>query len=173
MKVQIERDIYIRATRCFELLTQARQTFRDYLNDLIPPNDPKYYRARNFLKEGRAFFDQTVQDAKKLLGPVPIYASKDFEGWRAQILEENKIVVHGQTLADLKAELEADEFLVSIMTLEEIGAYIDARFDAQQTGKRKLSNIKIRMTIDHLAGLLQEGQELQKSAQRKQQGLPV
>jgi len=173
VKVQIERDIYIRATRCFELLSQARQTFQDYLDDIIPPNDPTYYRARNFLKEGRAFFDQTVQDAKKLLGPIPIYASKDFEGWRAQILEENKIVVHGQTLEDLKTELLGDEFLQTLMTPREIEAYIGARFEAQQTGKRKLSNIKIRMTIDRLAGLLQDGQELQKSAQRKQQGLPL
>jgi hypothetical protein len=173
VKVQIERDIYIRATRCFELLSQARQTFRDYLDDVIPPNDPTYYRARNFLKEGRAFFDQTVQDAKKLLGPIPIYASKDFEGWRAQILEENKIVVHGRTLEDLKTELLGDEFLQTLMTPGEIEAYIGARFEAQQTGKRKLSNIKIRMTIDRLAGLLQDGQELQKSAQRKQQGLPL
>jgi hypothetical protein len=29
------------------------------------------------------------------------------------------------------------------------------------------------MTLDKLAGLLADGQELQKNAQRKQQGLPV
>ena len=173
MKVQIERDIYIRASRCFELLTQAGRTFRDYLDDLIPPNDPKYYRARNFLKEGKAFFDQTLQDAKKLLGPIPIYASKDFEGWRAQILEENKIVVHGETHAALEAELQADEYLASIMTPGEIAGYLESHFEGQRTGKRKLSNIKIRMLIDRLGMLLQEDQELQKSAQRKQQGLPL
>jgi hypothetical protein len=165
-QVQVERDIYIRATRAHELLSQARQTFQDYLDDVIPPNDPKYYRARNFLKEGKAFYDQ-------LLGPIPIYASKDFEGWRAQILEENKIVVHGQTLEDLRSELLNDDFIKTIMPPEEIGAYLDARFEAQKTGKRKLSNIKIRMTIDCLAALLQRGQELQRAAQRKQQGLPV
>ena len=172
-QVQIEREIYIRASRCHDLLASASGAFREYLDDRTPNSDPKYYRARNFLKEGKAFFDQTIQDAKKLLGPIPIYASKDFEGWRAKILEENKIVVHGQTLEDLKLELGEDDFVKKIMTPEDVSAYIEARFEAQKTGKRKLMNLKIRMIIDGLASLLHEGQELQKTAQRKQQGLPV
>ncbi len=172
-QVQIEREIYIRASRCHDLLTSAGGMFREYLDDQTPGSDPKYYRARNFLKEGKAFFDQTIQDAKKLLGPIPIYASKDFEGWRAKILEENKIVVHGQTLEDLKTELGEDDFVKKIMTPEDVSAYIEARFEAQKTGKRKLMNLKIRMIIDGLASLLHEGQELQKTAQRKQQGLPI
>jgi hypothetical protein len=173
MQVQIEREIYIRATRCQELLSKSIRTFRDYLTERIPANDPEYYRARNFLKEGKAFFDQTLQDAKKLLGPIPLYAPKDFEQSRSRLLVENKIVVQGRTLEELIAELQGDEFVRIIMTPAEVESYLRARFAAQNSGKRKLQNIKIRMTLDKLAELHVEGQELQKAAQRKQQGLPL
>jgi len=173
MKVQVEREIYIRATRCFELLSDSIRTFKDYLEDRIQATDPQYYRARNFLKEGKAFFDQTLQDAKKLLGPVPVYAAKDFEQWRSKALVENKIVVQGQTMDDLRTELANDDFIRGIMSAEEIESYLKAHFETQKSGKRKLANIKIRMTLDKLSELLAEGQALQKNAQRKQQGLPV
>lgn len=173
MQVQVERDIYIHATRAHDLLRDAVELFRNYLEPAHPAADPQYYRARSFLKEGKAFFDHTIQDAKKLLGPIPIYAAKEFEGWRSQVLVENKIVVQGRTLEELKAELVADEFVRTIMTPEEVDVYLQTRFENQKSGKRKLANIKIRMTLDKLALMLGEAQELQKTAQRKQQGLPI
>lgn len=173
MQVQVERDIYIHATRAHDLLRDAIELFRRYLEPGNPAGDPQYYRARSFLKEGKAFFDHAIQDAKKLLGPIPIYAAKDFEGWRNQVLVENKIVVQGRTLEELKTELTADEFVRAILTPEEIEAYLQSRFETQKTGKRKLANIKIRMTLDKLALMLGEAQEFQKTAQRKQQGLPL
>jgi len=170
--VQVERDIYIRATRSFELLTDAIKTFRDYLEERMPAADPQYYRARNVLKEGKAFYDMTLSDAKKLLGPIPVYAPKDFEQLRSRLLVENKIVVQGQTLEDLKHELQSDEFVMKLMSPAEIEDYLRAGFEAQKKGKRKLQNIKIRMCLDKLAALIAQGQELQKKAQLKQQGLP-
>jgi hypothetical protein len=171
-QVQLEREIYNRAARCNDLLAQAAEAFHDYLEERIPANDPKYYRARNFLKEGKAYFDQTLQDARKLLGPIPIYASKDFEQWRAEILEENRIVLHGQDREALKTELMSDEFVKTLMGPEDISAYFEAGYESQKAGKRKLANFKVRLIIDRLAELLQDGQDLQKAAQRKQQGLP-
>jgi len=173
MKVQVEREIFIRAGRSFAVLSEAIQTFRGYLESNVASNVPEYYRARNLLKEGKAFYEQTLQDAKKLLGPIPIYAAKDFEIWRAQALVENKIVVQGQSIEELRAELTSDDFVKSLMSPEEIGVYLQAHFETQRSGKRKLANIKIRMALDKLAGLVAEGQELQKTAQRKQQGLPI
>jgi hypothetical protein len=173
VQVQIERDIYIRAGRCFELLNQAIQTFKDYLEPRNAATDPEYYRARNLLKEGKAFFDQTLADAKKLLGPIPVYAPKDFEQLRSRLLVENKIVVQGKTVQELAAELGSDDLIKTIMNPREIAAYLELHFASQSTGKRKIQNIKIRMTLDKLAALHAEGQELQKTAQRKQQGLPV
>ncbi len=173
MQIQIEREIYIRASRSHAVLSEAIQTFKGYLESHVPAGAPEYYRARNLLKEGKAFFDQTVLDAKKLLGPIPIYAAKDFETWRTQVLVENKIVVRGQTPDELRSELMNDDFLKTIMTPEDIETYILANFETQRSGKRKLANIKVRMALDRLAGLVGEGQELQKTAQRKQQGLPI
>jgi hypothetical protein len=173
MQIQIEREIYIRASRSFAILSDAIKTFKGFLEGHVAASAPEYYRARNLLKEGKAFYDQTLQDAKKLLGPIPIYAAKDFEGWRAQALVENKIVVRGETPEELRLELVNDDFLKTIMKPEDIEAYLKAHFETQKSGKRKLANIKIRMTLDRLAALVVEGQELQKTAQRKQQGLPV
>ena len=173
MPAPIEREITIKATRSYAILSESIQTFRAYLEGHVSANAPEYYRARNLFKEGKAFFDQTVQDAKKLLGPIPIYAAPDFEKWRTQALIENRITVRGQTVDDLREELLADDFLKALMSPGEIEAYVRDRFEAQKTGKRKLANIKVRMALDRLAGLVAEGQELQKAAQRKQQGLPV
>jgi hypothetical protein len=173
MQVQLEREIYIRASRSYTVLSEAIETFRGYLEAHTAASAPEYYRARNLLKEGKLLVDQTLQDAKKLLGPVPIYAAKDFEGWRSKALLENKIVVQGQTPEDLTQELTTDEFIRTIMRPEDVAAYIAAHFETQRTGKRKLANIKIRMALDRLAGLVAEGQDLQKTAQRKQQGLPI
>jgi len=173
MQVRIEREIYIRASRSHAVLSEAIQTFKGYLEAHVSASAPEYYRARNLLKEGKAFFDQTIQDAKKLLGPIPIYAAKDFEGWRSQVLVENKIVVRGETREELRSELVNDDFLKTIMTPEDIESYLRANFETQKSGKRKLANIKVRMALDRLATLVGEGQELQKTAQRKQQGLPI
>jgi len=140
---------------------------------MSPPAPRNTIGPGNLLKEGKAFFDQTIQDAKKLLGPIPIYAAKDFEMWRSQVLVENKIIVRGQTLEELRTELMNDDFLRTIMTPEDIESYLRANFETQKSGKRKLANIKVRMALDRLAVLVGEGQELQKTAQRKQQGLPI
>ena len=172
MQVQVEREIYIRTSRSFAILNEAIQIFKGYLEPHAVASSPEYYRARNLLKEGKLLYDQTLQDAKKLLGPIPIYAAKDFEVWRSQALIENRIVVQGQTPEELVQELSADDFVKTIMGPEEVAAYIGGHFEAQRTGKRKLANIKIRMALDRLSGLILQGQELQKTAQRKQQGLP-
>jgi len=173
MQVQIEREIYIRASRSYAILSDAIRAFKGYLESGVAANAPEYYRARNLLKEGKAFYEQAIQDAKKLLGPIPIYAPPDFEKQRTNSLVENRIIVKGQTPEDLREELLADDFLKTLMSPEQIDAYVRDRYEAQRSGKRKLANIKIRMALDRLAGLVAEGQELQKTAQRKQQGLPV
>jgi hypothetical protein len=172
MRVQIEREIYIRASRSFAVLNDSIQLFRAYLEPATAAQAAEFYRARNFLKEGKAFYDQSLADAKKLLGPIPIYAAKDFGAWRAKALVDNKLIVRGQTPEELRAELLADDFLRTIMRPEEIEAYVATHYENQRSGKRKLANIKIRMALNKLAALVAEGQELQQKAQRKQQGLP-
>lgn len=172
MPIQIEKEINIKARRSYELLLESTESFEKFLDPSLPGSNPLYYQARNMLKEGKGYFDQALQHAKKLLGPIPIYAAKDFEKWREQVLLENRIIIIGKAMEEVRSELAADELVKLMMSPEEINAYLVARYESQSTGKRKLPNIKIRMIIDRLGELLGRARELQKKAQQKQQGLP-
>jgi hypothetical protein len=168
-----ERDIYIKASKSQDLLSKSIQAFQDYLQDNVAASDPIYYRARHFLKEGKAFFEETLKEAKKLLGQMPVYAAKEFEQWKAFFLEENRIVIHGDSPDELKAALMNDDFIRTMMSEAEIEAYVRDHFETQRSGKRKLANIKVRMMLDKLLSLAGQAQELQKAAQKKQQMPPV
>ena len=172
MPIQAEREIFIVADRCFDLLNKSIQIFQAYLQEGHPAGDPEYYRARNFFKEGKSFFEETLKDAKKLLGPIPSYAAKEYEQWRTRTLEDNKIIALGQNLEDLKNELAADEFIKKWFKEGDIAGYLAIHYENQKSGKRKLANIKIRMLLDKLSVLLTQALELQKNAQQKQQTRP-
>jgi hypothetical protein len=172
MTTPLEREIFIKASRGHEVLLKSLQAFREFLEREASANSPEYYRARNLLKEGRVFCADVVREAKKLLGPVPIYAPREYEELKARTLTENRIIVHGETLDDLKSQLAEDELLSTMMSESEIEAYLRNHFETQHSGKRKLANIKVRMMIDKLLALVEEGLAAQKAAQRKQQGLP-
>ena len=172
MPTTIEREIFIKATRGYEILRKSLEAFADYLKAEVSATSPEYYRARNLLKEGRVFHEDAVREAKKLLGPVPVYAPREYEALRAKALEENRVVVHGEDPDDLVRQLGEDSSVRAMMTGPEIAAYVRDRFEGQRSGKRKLANIKVRMMLDRLSGLVAEGLALQRAAQRKQQGLP-
>jgi hypothetical protein len=172
MPTSIEREIFIKASRGHEIFLKALEVFREYLKAESPPNSPEYYRARNLLKEGRVFCQDVVKEAKKLLGPVPVYAPREYEELRRRTLEENRVTVQGEDPAALRAQLAEDTFVRSMMSESEIEAYLRDHFETQRSGKRKLVNIKARMMIDKLYALLEQGLAAQKAAQRKQQGLP-
>lgn len=161
-----ERDIFLHAGRSFELLQKAIATFDNYLKMKLPPKSQEYYQARNYLKQGQDYLDEIVRKAKLLLGPIPPYSAQEVEKQRAQVLIENKIIVRGLSLAELREELVKDEFLGTMMSAEEISAYLKNHFISQTSGKRKLANIKMRMTIDKLKTLLDKGLELKDAAQK-------
>ena len=168
-----ERNIYIKVSRSQELLSKSIQAYQGYLQDDVAAGDPIYYRARNFHKEGKVFFEETLKEAKKLLGPIPVYAAKEFEEWKVSALEENRIIIHGESPDELKAALMNDEFIRTMMSEAEIEAYVRNHFETQRSGKRKLANIKVRMMLDKLLSLAGQGQELQKAAQKKHQAHPA
>ena len=149
------------------------QAYQEYLQDKVPAGDPIYYRARNLLKEGKSFFEETLKEAKKLLGPMPVYAAKEFETWKAGVLEENRIIVHGESRDELLGALKNDAFIKTMMSEAEIEIYIGDHFDTQRSGKRKLANIKVRMILDKLLSLAAQGQELQNAAQKKRQAQTI
>jgi hypothetical protein len=172
MTTQTEREIFIKASRSQEILLKSIQAFRGYLKSEVPSTSPEYYWARNLLKEGRVFCEDVGREAKKLLAPVPVYAPREYGELRKRTLEENRIIVHGEDTDALKGQLAEDAFVRAMMSESEIEAYLRDHFETQHSGKRKLANIKVRMIIDKLRGLIEEGQSAQKAAQRKHQGLP-
>jgi hypothetical protein len=170
--IQVEREIYIQAARSYDLLQKSIKLFEEYLEKKLRPNDPQYYRARNFLKEGKTAYEETLKRAKTLLGPIPSYAPRDYEQQRTKVLVENKIVVLGQSVGEIAAEMTADDLLTTMMTGEEISAYLNDHLEAQRSGKRKLANIKFRMVLDKLNALIVKGTELQKLAQKQSETAP-
>jgi hypothetical protein len=167
-----EREIFIKASRGHEILMKALEAFREYLKSETPPSSPEYYRARNLLKEGRVFREDVVSEAKKLLGPIPGYVAREYEELRKRTLEENRIIVLGEDPDALKSQLADDVAVRSMMSESEIEAYLRDHYETQRSGKRKLANIKVRMMLDKLSALAEQGLAAQKAAQRKQQGLP-
>lgn len=161
-----ERDLFLHAARSFELFKKAIRTFDDYLLKKLPPKSQEYYQARSFLRQGQDLFDETLKKAKQLLGPISPYSPQELEKQRAQLLMENKIIVRGLSLNDLREELVQDEFLKTMLSAEEIAAYLKDHFISQASGKRKLANIKMRMIFDKLKTLSAKGLELQAAAQK-------
>ncbi len=169
MSVQKEREIYLKASKCFELLNKSILLFEGYLREESPQNAPDYYRARNYLRDGESFFQEMLKEARRLLGPVPAYAAPDFEKRRLEYLEEIRIIAKGRDFADLRSELSTDENLKFFLQEEEIENLLRVYYDTQQTGKRKLANIKIRILAAKLHSLLSKAQELQKEGLKKHQ----
>ena len=167
----IQGDIFLHAARCHGLLQNAIYYFKEYLQKKLPPKAPEYYKARNFLKEGQTLYEDILRRVKLLLGPIPPYSPADYESQRAQILADNKIIVRGQSLDAILDELLGDELLKTMMTAEEIGAYLRAHLQSQGRGKRKLANIKVRMILDKLKELLAKGLELRPLAQKYYQSV--
>jgi hypothetical protein len=172
MTTPSEREIFIKSSRGHEILLKSLQVFQEYMKSETPANSPDYYRARNLLKEGRVFCEDVLREAKKLLGPIPVYAPREYEALRQRTLEENRIIVQGEDPEAVKSQLAKDAAVRSMMSESEIEDYLRAHYETQRSGKRKIANIKVRMMLDKLFVLVEQGSAAQKAAQRKQQGLP-
>ncbi len=166
-----DQELRIKSQRCRALVDEARQEFRNFLDAGAGAPPAVYYRARNLLREAKAALEDTIKVSRRLLGPVPAYAAPEFEAWRTKTVEEMKLVLHGRDAGELKDELARDDLLAGIMVREDVASYVDARFDSQASGNRKVRNFKARMLIDRLSTLVREAEELQKQALKKQQGL--
>ena len=71
MPTPIEREIFIKASRGYEILRKALEVFREYLKAETPPSSPEYYRARNLLKEGQVFCAGRGQGSQEAPGSRP------------------------------------------------------------------------------------------------------
>ncbi len=169
MPLDSENLIYQKASKCWECVNKAVAIFDKLLSDEGDFNTPNYYKARNLLKDADGFLKEALKYAKKLLGPTPAYATGNYLKWRDELLEEFHILAMSQEFEDLRSELLEDEFLRKWMDQERIETLLKKNFQTQQSGKRKLSNIKVRIILDRLEELINKAKELNKRAVQKQQ----
>lgn len=142
---------------------------QQFLDETHAATSPEYYSARKFYKEGKAFYDEALENAKRLLGPMPEYVTDEYLRWRENLLENYHVLAKSQELKTLHAELSKDEFLNQLMSQEEIKHYLDLVYPTQKEGNRKVENIKVRIVFEKLLELLRQAEELQKKAQEKHQ----
>lgn len=164
-----EKQIFPKVQRSHDSLQQAIRLFEDYLDDGIPTVPGDYYRARKLLKEGAAAYQDAVSNAKRLLGPMPEYATEEFKHWREEFLTKYRILATCRAKPECEEELCNDENINQLIPPEEIQALVHLHYQSQQEGKRKLENIKVRIVLDKLHQMLTHGNELQKQALIKHQ----
>ncbi len=164
---KIENQLYFKASRCFDSLKLAVETFGQYLQPEVPANSPSYYKGRNYLREAETSFQETLNEAKRLLGPLPAYAAADFEKWRSEFLNRHKIVAESVELSALRDELLQDEHLTRWLSCEDVERLLLKNFEPQMKGKRKLANIKIRIVLDGLIAFLYRARQLQAKSMEK------
>jgi hypothetical protein len=165
----IQNILYKNATKCWECILKSIYLFKELLKEDIAFNPEEYDQAVNILQEANSLYKETLKSAKKLLGPSDSHVSDHYLKWRDQLLDEFRILAVGQEFEDLQMELQKDEYLRGWMTEEEITVLLRKHFQAQQSGKRRLSNIKVRIILDHLDALLTEACELNREVMQKRQ----
>jgi hypothetical protein len=163
-----EKQVFPKVQKSKESLEEAVRLFEAFLADNAMASGGDYYRARNLLKEGENFYHSALQNARKLLGEVPEYATEEFRKWRAEFLKKHKILIQTEELESCRMELKHDVFINQMMDPEELDALLNLHFVSQSQGKRKLAHLKVRITLDKLSELLIHARELQKQALIKQ-----
>ena len=164
-----ENQLYFKAGNAFDYLKLSIQSFETYLRAPGPEATPEYYKARNFLRDGEKYFAEGLKEAKKLLGPLPPYASAEYEKWRTEFLSQHGIRVEAGELNSLKEELSRNEQLGQWLPPEDMERLLARNFEAQKSGKRKLANIKVRIILDRLQELLDKANGLKTEAMAKLQ----
>jgi len=167
MNKKEENQLYLKAAGCFDTLRLAIETFEGFLREASPASSPSYYKARNYLRDAERFHQEVFKEAKRLLGPMPVYASADFGKWRQDFLSQHRILATSQEREAIEKELLADGHISQWMNQGDIERLLDKNFEAQKAGKRRLANIKVRIILDRLTELLAEAGQLRKKAMEK------
>jgi hypothetical protein len=163
-----EAQIFPNVDKSFEELRAAIGIFKRLLGEGAVFNSAEYYRARNYVKSGKLLYDEALKNARKVLGPLPEYASEEFIKWREEICEKRNILVKSKELDELNKELLEDRNMNTWMTPDEIAFYLEKHFGSQQEGQRKLVNIKVRIILVKLQDTIHQAVDLQKKAFEKQ-----
>jgi len=165
-----ERDLFIKSARSRETLLKSIETFSAYLKESGKQDSPLYYQARNFLKDGKACYEEAVKEARKLLGPIPNYVPDAVKTSKARFLAENKVVIEARKSQDIESEIAADDFFSGWVSRHEIRENLARYLAPQDQERRKTANVKIRMMLDMLDDILQRARKLEGEARLKHQG---
>lgn len=167
---KVENLLYSKVDLAFDSLNAAIRTFELYLAAAGTGSTPDYYKARNYLRDADKFCREAFAEAKRLLGPMPAYASVEFEKWRSEYLGQHKILAEGQEFVALREELAKNGQLSRWIDSPDLERLLTKHYEAQKTGKRKLPNIKVRIILDRLLELLGQANDLKKRSMEKLQG---
>lgn len=158
----------VKVKSAYDALSQSVCLFKIYLDEKTQATASEYYRAKSLLKEGKLFFDEVLKEAKKLLGPLPPYATPEYARWREETTRDIKLALKNKADYDeIKNMMLADSCLPKLFSPEELEVYLQRFYEDQKKGKRKLENLKCRIIIAKLDDLIYEGEELLKQAQKK------
>ncbi len=164
-----EAQIFPNVDKSFEELRAAIGILKRLLGEGAVFNSAEYYRARNYVKSGKLWYEEALKNARIVLGPLPEYASEDIIKWRAEICEKRNILTKSKEFDALNTELLEDKNLNTWMSADEITFYLEKHYESQQEGKRKLVNIKVRIILAKLQEIIHQALDLQKEAFEKQQ----
>jgi len=170
ISTKTENFLYFKVSACFESLDLALRAFEEFLKEQAVAALPVYYRARTHLRDAQRFYDEALNEAKRLLGPLPMYPAPEFEKWRTEFLSQHHIIMESQDFEAMRYELLQDRQLIQWMGQENIERLLAKDFEAQKIGKRKLENIKVRIVFDRLKEVICTDEQLKKEAMEKLQG---
>jgi len=167
MSKTTENLLYIKAGSCFDLISLAQAAFAEFLQEPGTEALPKYYRARNYLRDAESAYNEAFREAKRLVGPLPPYSSPEFEKWRSEFVTQYSILAAGQDLDSLKDDLLKDGLISQHISPGDVDRLLAKNFETQRRGKRKLENLKVRILFDKLGELMSATQGLAREAREK------
>ncbi len=166
----LDFNFEVKLKSAYEALSQSVSLFKIYLKENTPATSSEYYRAKSLLREGKLFFEEVLKEARKLLGPLPPYATPEYARWREETARELKLALRDNIDYDeIRKILQEDPTMPKLFSPEELDQYLQRFFEDQKKGNRKLENLKCRLAIAKLDDLIDEAEELYKQSQKKLQ----
>jgi hypothetical protein len=158
---------FINMEKCARTLTHTIRMLQSFLGDKKSSDTEAYYEAQKSLEESNIYYKEAIKEVSELIGPLPADASPGFIKWKENFLKGTGIVIENEEYGALKVELRNDGFLLRFLTPEEIDDLLRKHYESQQTGKRRLPNIKARIILDKIMNLRDEAETLEMKVREK------
>ena len=153
--------------KCVNALNHAIRIFQEFVSDKTSSDPAVFYQAQKYFEESKSFYQEASKEISELFGFSPTDASPGFKKWKENFLKGTGIISESKEFETLKRELQNDGFLHRFLTPEEIDELLRKHFESQQSGKRKLENIKARIILDKTLNLMAEAETLEMKAKEK------